>query len=140
MSADVEIVTSDHGQHGVGQPHRRHRLGHPLRFIVGGRQRLARIDQTESAGPCTTLAEDHQRRRSVCPTLAEIRAARFFAHRHQPELAHRPFDVEHGLTQPQSGAQPLRFSGAKRQTVGDAGVGQSLTEARRETVLVNSHS
>ena len=50
------------------------------------RERVARVDLAEAAGPGAALPVDHEGRRPVGPALVDVRAARLLAHRDEPEI------------------------------------------------------
>ena len=69
------------------------------------RQRVAGVDLAEAAGPGAALAVDHEGGRAVGPALVDVGAARFLAHRDQPEvvdgLAERAVLLAHAHRDPQ---------------------------------------
>ena len=73
----------------MGQAHLGHRIGHAVRLV-----RIQRVGQSgahvaEGAGAGAGVAHDHERRVLLLPALADVRAARLLAHRHQLVVAHQ---------------------------------------------------
>ena len=108
-SAVVQVVARDHREHDVRQTHALHRLCDSHRLVGVGGQRFARVDETKPARARAALAQHHECRGAVAPALRQVRAARFFAHRDETQIAQRLFRREHLRAVLHVRAQPLRF-------------------------------
>ena len=121
-AAVVEVVAGHHREHRMLQIHGSDRLGNAARFVGLGRLRLARVDEAEAASPGAAFSEHHERRGTVGPTIAEVRAAGLLAHRHQPVIAYGLLQRQHVRPQLHLRPQPLGLAGRDRQPGGDAGL------------------
>src|SRR5258705_6324104 len=92
-AAVPQIVAVDAGDHHVGEPELRDRLGEVARLFGVGRERPAVRDVAERAAPGADIAQDHERRRALAEALADVRARRLFADRVQLLLAQDALDV-----------------------------------------------
>src|SRR5204862_7605778 len=76
-----KIVAIERGYQDVIEPQPGNRVADalgPLAVLPG---RLAVRDGTVATVPRADVAEDHERRRRVCPALTDVRAASLLAHR-----------------------------------------------------------
>src|SRR6516162_10909981 len=88
--AVVEIIPIHRGDDYVRQPECSDRLADALRLARVEKIGLASRDIAEGTGPRADAAEYHDRCMLLLPTLADIRAARLFAHRVERVVAHQP--------------------------------------------------
>ena len=106
-----EVVTRHRRDHGVGQAESLDRGGHPLGLVGVGGLGMSGVDEAEPAGAGAALAVDHERGRAVGPALEDVGAARFLAHRDEPEVAHGPPQAEELLAHAGRDPQPRRLAG-----------------------------
>ena len=109
----VEIVTGHHREHSMRHAHALDGFSHALGFVARRRQRLVRVDKTEPARTRATFAKHHERCCAIGPTLAEIGAPSFFAHRDEIEIAHGSFQRQHLGAKLHLGPQPLGLAVAQ---------------------------
>ena len=88
-AAIVQVVSVNRGDDDVTEAHLLNRLRNVCRLKRVQRPRLARRDVAEGTGPGADLAHDHHRRVLLGPAFADVRAARFLAHRRQRQGPHQ---------------------------------------------------
>ena len=81
-----QIVAGDARNDSVGEVQPNDGLGDALGLRGVQGQGLARIDQTETAGPRAPFTVDHEGRGAVGPALKDVGAAGLFTDRHQSEV------------------------------------------------------
>src|SRR3954452_20881957 len=82
-----QVVACDRRHNDVLEPQRPDRLGNATRLVCVEPRGAARLHGTETAGPRARVAEDHDRRGALVPTLPDVRAVGLFADRVQVEAA-----------------------------------------------------
>jgi hypothetical protein len=92
-TAVAQVVAVDAGDHHVLKAQRADRLGQVDRLVRIERIGAAVADVAERAAPRALVAHDHEGRRALAETLADVRAARFLAHRVQVVLAQDGLDL-----------------------------------------------
>ncbi len=107
-SAVGEVVSGDTGDDRVLEVERRDGGGDPRRLVRIEGQRLAGVDETESAGPCASIAEDHEGRGAVRPALVDVRAAGFLTDGVEVEGPHQPLGGPVALTEVGADPHPFR--------------------------------
>ncbi len=85
-----QVVTGHAGDHGMGQPHPLHRLGHPLRLTGVEGKGMAGVHLAEPARPGAPRAVDHEGGGAVRPALVDVGATGLLAHRDQVEVPQIP--------------------------------------------------
>ena len=110
-----KVVPGHHRHNHVCQAHTGRGLSHPARLAGIDGAGVPGVDQAESTGAGASLAEDHERRGAVVPTLRDVGAARLLAHRDQIEAAQRGADLAELRARPERHPHPLRFACPQRK-------------------------
>src|SRR2546423_1359373 len=93
----------------VATSHLGPRFRNPQWFFFTRRpDRLARRHGAEAASACADVPQNHERRGTVLPALAHVRAARAFADGVQIERAHDALQILVALATEKFDAQPIR--------------------------------
>ena len=109
-----QVVAGHAGDHGVGQAHPLHGVGHPLGLAGVERQGMAGVDLAEPAGPGAPRAVDHEGGGPVGPALVDVRAAGLLAHRDQVEVAEVVLEPEVVVAHAGLDPQPGRLARGQR--------------------------
>ena len=116
-AAILHIVAIDRRHDDVRQLQLLDGFGHArrLRFVHGVRPAMSHGAVAARAG--ADVAQNHERGGAVRPAFADVRAARFLAHRVQLELAHQAFEAEVGRRAGRAHLEPLglRLAGRHRR-------------------------
>jgi hypothetical protein len=102
-----DVVTGHARDHGVGQAHAGHRLGHPAGLLGVERERPAGVDQAEAAGPGAAVAQDHEGGGAVGPALVDVGAAGLLADGVQLQAPHEVLELAVLAAQPGLDPHPL---------------------------------
>ena len=126
-----QIVAGHHGDHRVIERHLVDRLG-DLRGLIGiGGLWVAGIDQTEPTLASATLTQSHKGRCAIVPAVEDVRAARLFAHRHQIEALHDPFESAILRTHVGLHSHPFRLAALNLQSGSNAGLVEAAAQPNR---------
>ena len=105
-----QVVAVDRGDHGVAEPHDRHRLGHVLGLLRDRRPACGTAGGhgAEAAAARADVAEDHEGGGAVlAPALVDVGAAGLLADRMEVQAVHELADLVVGGRGRETDPQPL---------------------------------
>src|SRR6266487_49559 len=106
-AAVAQVIAVHAGDDDVREPEGGDRLGEIQRLVGIQRQRTAMRDVAERATPRADIAHDHEGRRALAKTFADVRTGGFFADRVQMMLAQDLLDLVEARARRRAHADPV---------------------------------